>query len=322
MSENPVLPRRQSTSGSVAHGAAEMTRRMVCGGLAGMIAKTATNPLERIKMLSQTGEHGSAGRQSPLCLYRSILKNEGVRGLWAGNGANLLRVFPAKAVVFSANDFYRNQIRGVFKIPESQPLPGYFSFLAGGLSGMSATLLTYPLDLARGRISGKLAGANHQRHYSGIINTVVLTVKEEGFTALYKGVTPTILGAMPYEGIKFGTVGLLESIFPVTTTYNEQGEKEKPSVWRKVCYGGAGGVMAGIITYPNDTVRRMLQLQGSRGTTAVYTGYWDCVKKIYARHGIQRFYYGITINIIRMAPNAAFQFGSYELLKNLSDDLM
>lgn len=83
-----------------------------------------------------------------------------------------------------------------------------------------------------------------------------------------------------------------------------------------------GGVMAGLITYPNDTVRRMLQLQGSRGTEEVYLGYFDCVRKVYAKHGIQRFYHGVFINIIRMAPNTAVQFGSYELLKRLSDNYL
>ena len=73
--------------------------------------------------------------------------------------------------------------------------------------------------------------------------------------------------------------------------------------------------MAGLITYPNDTVRRLLQLQGSRGTSSEYTGYWDCVKKTYRAEGIARFYRGLIINIVRMAPNAAVQFGSYELLK-------
>ena len=81
----------------------DVTRRMVCGGLAGMIAKTATNPLDRIRMLSQTGEHGvgsgsgSAGggpgktnKKVPLIsLYRGIIQTEGFWGLWAGNGANL-----------------------------------------------------------------------------------------------------------------------------------------------------------------------------------------------------------------------------------------
>ncbi len=272
-------------------------------------------------MLSQTGEHGSKGKQSILSLYRTIIKNEGVLGLWAGNGANLLRVFPAKAVVFSCNDVYRGLFRKITKTPEDQNLPGYASFLAGGFAGMTATTVTYPLDLARGRISGKLK-VEGNKHYNGIINTIIVTAKEEGVGALYKGVKPTVLGAMPYEGIKFGTVALLEKMFPVKKSYDENGNLQKPSIWRKILFGGAGGVMAGIITYPNDTVRRMLQLQGSRGTTYSYSGYFDCVRKVYTKHGIQRFYHGVGVNIIRMAPNTAVQFGSYELLKRLSEKFM
>eukprot|EP00957_Ditylum_brightwellii_P159623 12150825-Ditylum_brightwellii.AAC.1 len=157
-------------------------------------------------------------------------------------------------------------MRGMIGIDDKKPLPMWVAFLAGGMAGMTATAATYPLDLARGRITGKLAApGGKQHHYKGIINTVILTAKDEGALALYKGITPTLLGAMPYEGIKFGTVGLLEILLPKK---DEEGKGASP--WRKMCFGGAGGVMAGLITYPNDTVRRMLQLQGSRGTTAVY----------------------------------------------------
>ena len=128
---------------------------------------------------------------------------------------------------------------------------------------------------------------------------------------MYKGVTPTLMGAMPYEGIKFGTVGLLEILFPQT----DEGDGRKPSPMRKMAMGGCGGVMAGLITYPNDTIRRLLQLQGSRGTSTEYSGYWDCVRKTYRAEGFARFYRGCAINIVRMAPNTAVQFGSYELLK-------
>jgi hypothetical protein len=287
--------------------AADMTRRMACGGLAGMIAKTATNPLERIKMLSQTGEHGLKNH-SIIGLYRSILKQEGVMGLWAGNGANLLRVVPAKAVVFATNDLYLSKFRELKQVPEGQKLPSQYAFLAGGLSGMSASAITYPLDFARGRISGKMASGTSKKEYHGIIRTCVITVKDEGFLALYKGITPTIMGAMPYEGIKFGTVGLLEHLFP----------SEQTTPTRKMIMGGIGGVMAGLLTYPNDTVRRLLQLQGSRGTQTQFNGYWDCVRKTYQAEGIPRFYRGLTINLVRMAPNAAVQFGSYEMLKQMS----
>jgi solute carrier family 25 phosphate transporter 23/24/25/41 len=218
-------------------------------------------------MLSQTGEHGGGNQKNPsiLNLYRNIIAKEGVFGLWAGNGANLLRVFPAKAVVFSSNDFYKSQLKEIFHIDGGAPLPGYLAFLAGGLSGMSATTVTYPLDFCRGRISGKLACEKHHKQYRGIVGTLALTIKDEGFLAVYKGVTPTLLGAMPYEGIKFGTVGVLELIFP---------SSDGPTPLRKMCMGGLGGVMAGLITYPNDTVRRLLQIQGSRGTSSNYSGYW------------------------------------------------
>lgn len=298
--------------------AADMTRRMICGGVAGMIAKTATNPLERIKMLSQTGEHGlKSSSAGILGLYRSILKNEGVLGLWAGNGANLLRVFPAKAMVFSSNDMYQDFFRNNFSSATIASSDGQhklrpmYAFLAGGMAGMSASACTYPLDFARGRISGKMGQRGSRKEYHGIIRTVLVTVKDEGLFALYKGVTPTLIGALPYEGIKFGTVNFLEKIYPIT-----EEQKATRTPLRKMIFGGIGGIMAGLITYPNDTVRRLLQLQGSRGTQSHYTGYWDCVRKTYKAQGIGRFYRGVTINIIRMAPNSAVQFGSYEVLKN------
>ena len=254
-----------------------------------------------------------------MAMYRTIIQKEGVIGLWAGNGANLLRVFPAKAVVFSTNDMYKSIL---CRIAGTEKASGTLSFLAGGLAGMTATAITYPLDFARGRISGKLAkdqavaGGRPAKEYNGILRTILLTIKDEGFLALFKGVTPTILGAMPYEGIKFGTVGLLEQFFPP-----KPDQSASYYVTRKMIMGGLGGVMAGLITYPNDTVRRLLQLQGSRGTNSEFTGYWDCVRKTYKEYGITRFYRGLGINTVRMMPNVAIQFASYELLKRWTANL-
>lgn len=96
-------------------------------------------------MLSQTGEHGLKGRETNiLSMYRGILKNEGIMGLWAGNGVNLLRIFPAKATVFATNDFFKSTL---CRLTGTASATGTISFFAGGLAGMTATALTYPLDL-------------------------------------------------------------------------------------------------------------------------------------------------------------------------------
>jgi Mitochondrial carrier protein len=97
---------------------------------------------------------------------------------------------------------------------------------------MTATASTYPLDLVRGRISGKVA---MDKAYTTVYETFRVTVRDDDIRGLYKGLAPTMLGAMPYVGIQFGTVGVLERQFPDTDT-------TIPSPWRKTLFGGLGGV--------------------------------------------------------------------------------
>lgn len=66
---------------------------------------------------------------------------------------------------------------------------------------------------------------------------------------MYKVMSPTLLGAMPYEGIRFGTVAVMEWAFPKTNRREERKKDENnnggnvSSVMRKLIFGGAGGEM-------------------------------------------------------------------------------
>jgi len=44
-----------------------------------------------------------------------------------------------------------------------------------------------------------------------MISVLTDTVRKEGVMGLYKGVGPTIAGALPYEGIKFGYLDYFEN---------------------------------------------------------------------------------------------------------------
>jgi len=80
------------------------------------------------------------GNQTILGLYRSIIQNEGILGLWTGNTANLIRVFPSKAIVFSSNDLYGSLLKSLVGIPIDKSLSVHYDFIAGGLAGMTATV--------------------------------------------------------------------------------------------------------------------------------------------------------------------------------------
>ena len=123
-------------------------------------------------------------------------------------------------------------------------------------------------------------------------------------------------GAIFYEGIKFGTVGLLEESLGGHFSFSGgDGTSKSEAIMRKTVFGALGGLAAGLLTYPNDTVRRLLQIQGSSGTETKYKGYIDCVIKVARDGGIGRFYRGVGVNLLRMAPNTAIQFGAYEFFK-------
>ena len=61
----------------------------------------------------------------------------------------LLRVVPAKAIVFSTNDLYQGFFRKLSETPDGQKLHPNYAFFAGGFAGMTASASTYPLDFAR-----------------------------------------------------------------------------------------------------------------------------------------------------------------------------
>ena len=85
----------------------------------------------------------------------------------------------------------------------------------------------------------------------------------------------------------------------------------------KLICGALAGIGAQTVTYPGDTVRRRMQINGMGGTERLYTTSWDCIKKLYKNEGYRAFFHGLYANTLRTIPGAAIQFWSYEKLKEL-----
>lgn len=223
-------------------------------------------------------------------------------GFWRGNLAACVRVVPHKAVLFGCSDVYKDFLRSA---DAQGQLPAWGAFAAGSLSGFTASVLTYPLDLIRTRVAAHI-GSNVK--YQGIVNTFLLTLREEGFRALFRGIGPTLAGSIPYEGIKFGSYDLLKELLPSDV------DPKADFVGKMVCGGGAG-IIATVLTYPNDTVRRRLQMQGSGGVERIYKNAWDCYVKLLRNEGWTVYYRGLLPTLVRAMPNMGVQFATYDLLK-------
>ena len=71
-----------------------------CGGIAGLLSRTLTSPLEVVKVLAQVGTPES--RVGFLRSFNRIYRNEGLKAFWKGNGVSCLRLVPYSAIQLAA----------------------------------------------------------------------------------------------------------------------------------------------------------------------------------------------------------------------------
>ena len=292
--EQPRVPRLQRQP-SCAENVQQGIALALSGGVAGALAKTVVAPLDRIKLLNQAGQ--SAGTFSTL---HTVVHNEGWRALWRGNTVNVIRMIPNKGVLLSCSDIYKDNIRSLQL--------GHFwtGAISGGLAGGTAIALTYPLDLARTRMAGFLLAKGETTRYPTLVATISAIWRAEGVRGLFRGMSPTLAGSFPYEGIKFGTYGWLKQ--------HDGGSCS--SALHRATWGALAATLAHVVTYPNDTVRRRLQIQEGVGAQLRYRGAFDCFFKMLKQEGWRSLYAGIRVTILRGVPNTGIQFCVYEACKD------
>lgn len=247
---------------------------------------------------------------TPVQSLRLILAEEGVRGLFKGNGANCLRVIPVYALKFTLNDRFKEAAAA-----STARTPGDLPFWAKAASGCAAgviqIVLTYPLDLVRTRL--QLAEAAGMK-YRGILHCLRDTAAREGPRSLYKGLLPSMAAGVPYVGLQMSFYDTLKRGLGPSLPVREDGQ---PAFTSLLVCGSLAGISSQSICYPLDTVRHRMQANGVGGAALAYASTLDCVAKIWRKEGALGFFRGWQLNTFRAIPGAAVQFSSYDSLKRL-----
>lgn len=263
------------------------------GGVSAAVSKTAVAPIERVKLLLQTQDankkiqDGTAKRYTGMvdCFAR-VTKEEGIGAFWRGNLANVIRYFPTQALNFAFKDTYK-KIFCPYN-PKTESFKFFLGNLAsGGAAGASSLLFVYPLDFARTRLAADMGKAD-QREFKGLVDVLTKIAKSDGVSGLYQGFVISVAGIIVYRALYFGT---FDSAKPLM--------KDSHIVVR-FAIAQAVTAVAGILSYPLDTVRRRLMMKSGRKDKVLYTGTIDCFQKIYANEGgLKPFFKGAMSNVFR-----------------------
>jgi solute carrier family 25 citrate transporter 1 len=167
---------------------------------AGMVeAMVWTAPTERLKVLRQNDINSATPKYRGLIGgMTTVVKEQGVGGLYAGVVPTAIRQASSVAVRFMLYAEFKKMLT-----EKDGTIQNWKQLIAGGATGIASTLLNNPIDVVKSRLQAQDKGAT--KLYSGTVDCLMKTAKQDGLTALYRGTVPRMLKVSAGQAITFFT---------------------------------------------------------------------------------------------------------------------
>ncbi|KAL8063091.1 hypothetical protein ABFX02_01G005500 [Erythranthe guttata] len=273
-------------------------RRLFSGGIAGAISRTAVAPLETIRTHLMVGSSGHSTSE----VFQDIMKTEGWPGLFRGNLVNVIRVAPSKAIELFVYDTVNKKLSP--KNGEQLKIPIPPSLVAGACAGVTSTLVTYPLELVKTRLTIQ------REIYTGLVDAFVKIIKEGGPGELYRGLAPSIIGVIPYAATNYCAYDTLRKV------YRKVSKQEKIGNIETLLIGSLAGAISSTATFPLEVARKHMQV-GAVSGRVVYKNVLHALATILEREGVQGLYKGLGPSCLKLVPAAGISFMCYEACKKI-----
>ncbi|KAK7198038.1 mitochondrial carrier protein [Novymonas esmeraldas] len=140
-------------------------------------------PLDRLKVLSQTNEAAMRGGLLPL------LRQEGVRGMYAGTVVTMCRNAPGSFCLFGGTAFTKGYI---FGLSDYRSATLFQNMCASTIGACLSIAISNPMDVVKTRVQHQVAGDRRNA-----VMTATAMLREEGVTSFFKGLTPKIIASAP-----------------------------------------------------------------------------------------------------------------------------
>ncbi|XP_058250345.1 solute carrier family 25 member 36-A isoform X2 [Hemibagrus wyckioides] len=184
---------------------------MVSAGLAGFTAITATNPIWLIKTrLQLDARNRGERRMSAFECMRRVYKADGLRGFYRGMSASYAGISETVIHFVIYESIKRKLLESKASAnmdDEDESVKDASDFvgmmLAAATSKTCATSIAYPHEVIRTRLR------EEGSKYRSFFQTLSMVVREEGYRALYRGLTTHLVRQIPNTAIMMCTYELV-----------------------------------------------------------------------------------------------------------------
>ncbi|KAL4951837.1 mitochondrial carrier domain-containing protein [Aspergillus filifer] len=307
----------------------------IAGGIAGAVSRTATAPLDRLKvyLIAKTGPKSSAvnaakkgapikaaGRASKSLAdaLRELWRAGGIRSLFAGNGLNVVKVMPESAIKFGAYESAKRAFARIEGHNDPKHLKPTSQFLSGGCGGMVAQCFVYPLDTLKFRMQCEVVEGGLKGNQL-IAATAQKVWNKNGIFGFFRGLPLGLIGMFPYAAIDLSTFEYLKRAL-LARKARQHGCHEDDVPLSNFATGAIGALSGGVsasVVYPLNVLRTRMQAQGTVLHPTTYTSVMDVARKTVQSEGFRGFYKGITPNLLKVAPAVSISYVVYENSKRM-----
>jgi len=234
-------------------------KSFLSGGFGGVSLVLAGHPLDLIKVRLQTSNQYSG----TLDCMKSILKQDGARGLYRGMTAPLIGVTPIFAICFWGYGLGKQISRNLWNTEKDETLSLTQLAFAGGFSALPTTLIMAPSERIKCLLQVQQSQANSQTKFKGPLDVMKHLLKEGGVKSLFRGTGATLLRDVPGSVAYFWTYEFLKRSLSSNQT--------EISPLAVLFAGGMAGIANWTLAIPADVLKSRLQT-APEGT---YTGVRD-----------------------------------------------
>ncbi|PLB50609.1 mitochondrial carrier protein [Aspergillus steynii IBT 23096] len=266
-------------------------------------------PFDIVKVRMQNRVDGGAFH-----IASTLWKQEGPRSFYKGSLAPFIGVGACISIVYGSFHLASTALQTWHDQPLSTPQ----TYLAGGLAGLSNSLVSGPMEHIRIRLQMQ-SSRPEERIYAGTADCVRQILRRGGLSALYRGQTATMLREFHSYGIWFSVYGALMAMVVEDETrmrtaaaaaaaagQPEDGEISVPP-WKVAACGAVTGEVLWALNYPFDVVKSTMQADGF-GAERRYRTMRHAVRHIWCVDGWRGFFRGLGPTLGRALPVSAGTF--------------